>query len=107
MLRPFLSPYGAVVVLVISAVILYLDYRYAPHSVIFDRSLRHNDMLSFFWSATGMTAAFAQSSSAAHFELVGKSAALSLASDIGYDVRAALDASNGALRSMTILPGET
>ena len=33
MLRPFLSPYGAVVVLVISAVILYLDYRYAPHSV--------------------------------------------------------------------------
>ncbi|ABQ91257.1 MULTISPECIES: hypothetical protein [unclassified Roseiflexus] len=107
MLRSFLSPYGAVVVLVISAVILYLDYRYAPHSVIFDRSSQHNDMLSLFWSATGMTAAFAQSSSAAHFELVGESAALSLAGDVGYNVRAALDASNGALRSITILPGET
>lgn len=107
MLRPFLPPYAAVIVLIISAAILYLDYRYAPRPVIFDRSLQHSDMGALFWSATGITTAFAQPSSPAHFVLIGESVPLSLTGDAGYNVLAALNARHGALRSVTIRPGET
>lgn len=38
---------------------------------------------------------------------MGESVPLTLAGDVGFNVRAALDASNGALRTVTIAPGAT
>ncbi|MGQ9548235.1 MAG: hypothetical protein ACUVSY_04300 [Roseiflexus sp.] len=106
MVRLFPPTYTVVIVLVISAVILYLDYRYTPHSVIFGRPSQHNNMLSLLRSAAGITTAFAQSSPP-QFILVGESAPLSLTGDAGYNVQTALNAGHGALRSVTIRPGET
>lgn len=39
--------------------------------------------------------------------LVGESSPLALGGDVGINVRAALDARNGALRNVTVRPGET
>ncbi|MCS6841207.1 MAG: VanW family protein [Roseiflexus sp.] len=107
MLRPKVSLRVAMIVLIVSAIVLYLDHRYAPSPVVFGRPLQQNGMFALIWSqAMGVTTAFASSSSA-RFVLVGESAPLSLAGDVGYNVRAALDASNGALRNVIIRPGET
>ena len=107
MLRTLGSPRVAIIVLILSAAILCLDYWHAPSSVLFEQSLQRDAVFALFWSqAMGGTSAFAHSSSVS-FDLVGESAALSLAGDVGYNVRAALDASNGALRDVTIRPGET
>ncbi|MGB9752704.1 MAG: hypothetical protein C0183_20400 [Roseiflexus castenholzii] len=107
MLRTPESPRLAIIVLMLSAAILYLDYRYAPSSALFDRSLQEHPALTLLWSqAIGVTTAFANSPSM-RFILVGESAPLSLRGDVGYNVRAALDARNGALRDVIIRPGET
>lgn len=107
MLRPTVSPRIAVIMLILSIVVLYLDHRYAPSPVVFDRSLQMHEIFDLVWSqATGAATAFASSHSA-RFVLVGESVPLSLAGDAGYNVRAALDARNGALRNVTIRPGET
>lgn len=107
MLRPLVSPRAAMIVLILSAAVLYLDYGYAPSSVVFDRPLQQNGILDPAWLQTaGAIPAFAHVSSS-RFVLVGESAPLSLAGDAGYNVRAALDSSNGALRDVTIRPGET
>jgi hypothetical protein len=107
MLRAPESPRLAIIVLMLSAAILYLDYRYAPSSALFDRSLQEHPALALLWSqAIGATTAFANSPSM-RFILVGESAPLSLRGDVGYNVRAALDARNGALRDVIIRPGET
>lgn len=107
MLRPTVSLHGAMIVLILSAVVLYLDHQYAPSPVIFDRSRQRNTTFDIIWShATGATTAFAHASPS-RFVLVGESAPLRLSGDMGHNVRAALDASNGALRDVIIRPGET
>ncbi|MCS6939719.1 MAG: hypothetical protein RMJ55_17440 [Roseiflexaceae bacterium] len=105
MLQHLMLPRAATIVLILSVVILYLDHRYAPSPVVFGRPLQQNGMFAFIWSqATEPTSVFAPAS---RFVPVGESAPLSLAGDVGYNVRAALDARNGALRNVTIRPGET
>lgn len=107
MLRPSVLPRTALIVLILSAAVLYLDYRYAPSSPIFDRAYQQTAVLDAMWLQTaGATPAFAHISSP-RFVLLGESAPLSLAGDVGHNVRAALDANNGALRNVTIRPGET
>ncbi len=107
MLHPSTALLTTVIVLIVSITVLYLDYRYAPSSIIFGRSHRHGETLAPFWSqTTGMIAALAHSSPT-RFVLIGESAPLSLDGDVGYNVRAALDANNGALRNVIIRPGET
>lgn len=107
MVRLSVSPRAAMIVLILSAAILCLDYWYAPSSVVFDRPLQQNGIFDPAWlHTTGATPAFAHVS-ASRFALVGESAPLSLAGDVGHNVRVALDASNGALRDVIIRPGET
>lgn len=102
-----ISPLTAAIVLIISVTVLYLDYQYAPSSVIFDQPLRRSELLSLLRLQTAGTTTVSAHSQAPRFVLVGESVPLSLAGDVGYNVRAALDASNGALRDVTIRPGET
>jgi hypothetical protein len=107
MLQPLASPRIAIIVLILSITVLYLDYRYAPSSSVFDRPLQQNGIFDPAWlQTTGAPPALAHVSSS-RFVLLGESAPLSLAGDVGHNVRAALDASNGALRDITIRPGET
>ncbi|NWG22519.1 MAG: hypothetical protein HXY39_19610 [Chloroflexi bacterium] len=107
MITLFRCPPGLWLVLAISLVILYHEHQAAIPHTLFGMPLQQSGGPSpAFAGSESLTATFTQQSGQ-KYRLIGESAPLSLHGDAGYNIRAALDANGGALRSVIINPGDT
>lgn len=101
------TPFGLGIVLLLSLGVLYIEHQAAIPRELFGRRLEQNAALPFGLPRTAALSAVFARDTAPAFNLVGESVPLSMAGDVGYNVRAALNANGGALRAITIQPGET